>query len=261
MTDEPRELAAQDIEWVVDLAARRRQRIAGFAPRFWRPAPDARRVHSEWIGELIRSPDVVSLRTDRGFAIAAPNGNRLVVDDMAVDDAFWSTDGARLLGEVARRGPLRVVCPVPEPLRRQAVSELGLSVVETWWHRDLDPNPAPAESPLGDQPPVPAESLLGAEGVRLVPAPPIYAPGGPVLLVNAVASAAALAELEQAASRRGAVVAVVSQRPDAQHRDDQHRDDQPTADRPTVDGSTAVLLRAAGYRPTTEFFERLASGT
>ena len=179
---------------------------------------------------LIQSSKVVSTRTDHGFVIGVPDRGRIVIDDMALeDDALWPTDGDVLLRQAARSGPLRVVCPFPEASRRTAVANLGLSAVETWWHRDLEPDPAPADTS--------GESRLVVEGAaaRLVSAPPVYALGGPVLLITTVATASALGEIERAARRRGSVVAVVSQQPG----------DQLTAD----------LLKSAGYKRTTDFFE------
>jgi hypothetical protein len=50
----------------------------------------------------------------------------------------------------------------------------------------------------------------------LVAAPPVYAPGGPVLLVTKCQDGRMLDKLEREASRRGAAVSVVARRsPDA----------------------------------------------
>jgi hypothetical protein len=56
-----------------------------------------------------------------------------------------------------------------------------------------------------------------------------------VLLVTSLTDPAALRVIEDEASRRGAPVSVVSQRPD--------------------DQELAELLRSAGYKRTTEFYE------
>lgn len=69
---------------------------------------------------------------------------------------------------------------------------------------------------------------------RLVPAPPVYDPGGPVLLVTRVLDATWLADAEHAAAARGATVSVVSQAP--------------------ADHALAGLLTAAGYRRTTGYY-------
>lgn len=248
-------MIAADVDWVVGLAAERRERIAGYAPRFWRPAPDARRAHTSFLTGLIQAPGVVGLRTDRGFVIGVPDRGRLVIDDLALeDDSLWSTDGDLLLREVASSGPVRVVCPLPEPARRAAVAELGLSVVETWWHRDLASpqhhseakqvhNTGPKQvldteatqiHDTGPKQVLDAEARVVVDGAAgsVVAAPAVYAPGGPVLLVRTLPAAPALRAIEEAASRRGCVVSVVSMQSDDQ----------------------AERLVSAGYKRTTEFF-------
>jgi hypothetical protein len=70
-----------------------------------------------------------------------------------------------------------------------------------------------------------------------VPAPPVYNPGGPVLLVTEVESAGSLRRIETEAARRGAPVSVVTQEPN--------------------DVGLANLLAEAGYTLTTVFCEGL----
>lgn len=74
----------------------------------------------------------------------------------------------------------------------------------------------------------------GAAG-RLVAAPPVYDPGGPVLLVEVVRCAEALESIEASAAARGATVSVVKQRPE--------------------DSLLAFWLSDAGYVETTAFCE------
>jgi hypothetical protein len=153
-----------------------------------------------------------------------------VVDDMAMErDVFWPLDGEELLRAAGQVGRLRFVCPVPELLRASAATAVGLSVAESWWHRDLMQvsSDLPHEVELGVR-------VDGAVGC-LVAAPPVYAPGGPVLLVTSLTDPAALRVIEDEAARRGAPVSVVSQKPD--------------------DQELAELLRFAGYKRTTEFYE------
>jgi hypothetical protein len=235
-----RRLTRADLDWVVDLAAARRERLVPFAPRFWRRAPDARAVHREFLGGLIDSTDGPAIRTDHGFLFGIPQDGRIVVDDLALPpEASWAVEGDALLRRAAEAGPLRVVCPVPEESRRAAVIALGLEVVESWWHRDLERSAdRVGESSEPEAPGADARlSVEGAEG-RLVTAPPVYAPGGPVLLATSVPSSTALEALERLAARRGAPVAVVSLSP--------------------ADRAGAQLLSAAGYRRTTDFFEQPA---
>lgn len=223
-----RPLVQDDLEWVLDLSGARRERIVEFAPRFWRPAPQARQVHASYLRGQIANPEVLSARTDHGFLFASQRGERLDVDDMALDDdGRWPEDGYRLLRTAATAGDLRFVCPVPEPARTQAAVALGMSIGETWWHRDLEPadEPAPFDEP----------SLAVDGGIaRLVDAPPVYAPGGPVVLTWDVADDAALVAIEQLASVHGATVSVVSQQPD--------------------DAKRVELLESIGYKRTTDFF-------
>jgi len=186
-------------------------------------------VHQRFLRRQIDYPDVVSIRTDHGFLFGVPRGDLLVVDDMAVAvDSLWDIDGQRLLRAVDERGGVRFVCPVPEPARTRAAVALGMTHAESWWHRDLMPDPH-AVPP--DDPEVRVDGAAG----RLVPAPPVYAPGGPVLLVLDVGGAESLAAIEAEASSAGAVVSVVTQRP--------------------TDTNLADLLIHVGYTRTTDFFE------
>jgi hypothetical protein len=191
-----RPLLADDLPWVVELAEARGRQRQLFAPRFWRRAPDARNVHAGYLSPLLDDPDVVAVRTDHAFAIGlSRDGHRLVDDAEAERDDQWATEGAALLRRVAGDSSVRFVCPVSEPARAALAVELGLRRVETWWHRDL--------------PPVPADARPEDVPVHLVPAPPVYAPGGPVLLVTDPGRD--LARIEREAARRGAVVSVVTE--------------------------------------------------
>ena len=122
---------------------------------------------------------------------------------------------------------MRFVCPVPEPKRTALAVGLGLTCAETWWHRDLTERPA-------DFPDDASLQVRGAQG-RLVAAPPLYAPGGPVLFVTEFHDRRALAAIERQAASCGAAVSVVTQAPD--------------------DGVREALLRTIGYRRTCDFYE------
>ncbi|MFC7406660.1 hypothetical protein [Georgenia alba] len=232
-----RPLASSDLGWVVGLAAARRERLAGYAPRFWRPAPDARERHAPFLAGQIDDPGTVTVRTDRGYLLGAPQGDRLVADDMVLeDDSAWGSDGVALLLAAGRHADLRAVCPVPERARRETVEALGLTRVESWWTRDLPTS----ESSRSDGGRLAVESDGGRLTVdggagRLVTAPPVYAPGGPVLLVTEVTGLAPLLALEQAARQVGAVVSVVAV--------------------PAGDATGRDLLEDAGYRATTDYHE------
>ena len=221
-----RPLTMDDLEWVLDACGRRRAQLAAFAPRLWRSAPDARAQHRAYLGRQIEDPAVVALRTDHGFVLAAPHGQLMDVDDMALDDeTLWPVDGVLLLRFVLKRGDLRLVCPVPERTRTQTAIGLGMSLTESWWHRDLDPGVSAGVAGNSDV------MVNGASG-RLVTAPPVYAPGGPVLVICTLDTEASLSPIEDVAASEGAVVSVVPRSPR-----------QPTD----------ALVRA-GYLRTTDFF-------
>eukprot|EP01032_Pedospumella_encystans_P034647 gene34647-39174_t len=154
---------------------------------------------------------------------------------MAVEPAeHWASEGVALLRHASALGPIRFVVPGFESERLDAALDLGLEPDDIWWHRDLEP--FTGLNVVSEHKSV---SVEGAEG-RLVPAPPVYDPGGPVLLVTSVVSPEALRRVEQSAARRGARVSVVPQ--------------------PPADTSLATLLNHAGYTLTTFFFSTPADG-
>ena len=225
-----RPLTLDDLDWVVEVTRRRREALAAYAPLFWRPASDATERHRAFLAHLVAGPGSFGLRTEHGYALVVERGDHRLVDDMVVSpDERWADEGVALLGAVlAVPGRVRFVAPVAEPARTAAARSLGLDVAETWWHRDL-PDATPVSGAAAEI------DVPGATG-RLVPAPPVYDPGGPVLLVTRVESPPALAAVEAEAGARGATVSVVSQAPG--------------------DGDTAAIARSAGYVETTFFMER-----
>lgn len=228
-TDDVRPLTHDDLDWVVGLTRTRRERLVPHAPRFWRPAPDAAERHRAFLTHQIADADAVTLRTEHGYLVAVGRADRLVVDDMVVDPPeHWATEGVRLLECAGSHGALRFVVPAVERERMDAALDLGLEPAEVWWHRDLEP--ATGLNVVVQEPTI---SIEGASG-QLVPSPPVYDPGGPVLLVTSVDSVDALARIQQSAARRGATVAVVSQDPS--------------------DSASAALLTESGFVVTTYFF-------
>lgn len=206
----PRRMTNSDLEWAVDLLTRRREALVPFAPVYWAPVPDARDRHREFLrghlnGEI---PGAVGIRTDHAvlFGLARPD-DTLLLDDVAVtDESYWDPDGRALILAAARGRRVRFVCPTPEAARRACAESLGLATVEAWWHRELE---------LTGHPGVGALEVAGAE-VRLVDAPPIYAPGGPIAFVTAFDDAGSLEAAEAIGAAHGAVLSVVSQRAGAE---------------------------------------------
>jgi hypothetical protein len=221
-------LTAADLDWVLELIEPRRQQLAEYAPHFWNPAPNARRLHGRFLGAQIDNPELVTLRTDHGFVFAGPRNDGFIIDDFGVDSPDrWPTDGAALVRAAVTGHSVRIVCPVHELGRYRLAKSLGLTVTESWWTHDLDP--AGSVRAGADQ-----ISVDGSTG-RLLPAPAVYAPGGPVLILSTVGSRESLAAAERRAAAAGSPVAVVPQRAD--------------------DLSRAQLLTAAGYRRTTDYYD------
>ena len=231
--DPARAMTVADLPWVVEVTRQRRESLVPQAPRFWHPAEDATERHREFLASLIEDAGVLSVRTEHGYLIAVDRGPVWLVDDAVVtSDGDWAVEGVRLLQHAREHcGPLRVVVPVAETARLSAVSAVGLAPVEHWWHRDLDPAP---RSPDGTDHGT-SITVGGTQG-RLVPAPPVYDPGGPILLVTDVADRSSLRRIESEAAIRGATVSVVSQLPG--------------------DSKLEALLGDTGYSLTTAFCER-----
>jgi hypothetical protein len=195
----------EDLDAMVDVFHRQRLRYEAFSPVFWRVAADDRARHRPFVELLVRSPDVVTLVADGGAAIAVDRGAAgWLVDDFAVPaDDDWPTTGAALLDAVRRRvtGALTVVCAGRHEAKRAVLRAAGLIPCEAWWVREA------------------ADARAGGAGVGppvdgavadLVPAPPVYDPGGPALLVRAlpVTDGAVAAVLGRAAAQGAAVVVV-----------------------------------------------------
>ncbi len=224
-----RPLTLDDLGWVAELTRQRRERLAHHAPRFWRPAADAVERHTAFLARLVADPAAVTLRTEHGYLVGVERTGRLVVDDMVVDPAeHWASEGVALLERARAAAPLRLVVPAHETERLDAALDLGLEPAEVWWHRDLEP--PTGLNVVSEDPTITVEGAVA----QLVPAPPVYDPGGPVLLVTSVESADALTRVQQSAARRGATVAVVAQDP--------------------ADTATAALLADGGFVVTTYFF-------
>lgn len=198
-----RELTVTDVEWAVGVLRRRRETLVPFAPRLWRPADDADQRHAAFLAYVLGEGGGVGFRTDSSLIVATPGSDGWVVDDASVPDGEWTGEGVALWGRLAERlGSVRVrlVCPVPEEQRGAFARDAGLSPTTSWWHREVDRSHGTATDPV----------LPGA-AVTLVPAPPIYDPGGPILFVRDVADAAAPLAAAAEAARCGSPLVVVEQ--------------------------------------------------
>jgi hypothetical protein len=210
-----REMTADDAAWAAGLMERRRQVYAGYSPVFWRPRPGVTGLHARFLSGQIASPGYVALRTGHGFLIGQRRGQEGFVDDFAVDEtAGWDGDGAALLAAAWRRWEpdgveaVRVVTAHADHDKRAMLAALSLELAEQWWVRELEPAPAPPGQPA------PAGPVTGTGFTgRLVAAPPVYDPGGPVLDVGDLADDADLAGVEREAAGLGAVLLVLPAAP------------------------------------------------
>ena len=148
---------------------------------------------------------------------------------------------------------LRVVTARADEPKASLLRALGLRLVEQWWVRELpaapsraaghiagagvtsgSPEPAghpavggsPATAPPDAAGPNPRPNPRFAPPERIEgpgfsglfgPAPPVYDPGGPVLLADRVTAGAELGALAAEATRRGAVLLVVPAAPGSAH--------------------------------------------
>ncbi len=192
---------------------RRREAYADYSPVFWRPAQGATSLHTEFLQRQIARDEVVGLRTGHGFIVGELRRDEGFVDDFAVDDADrWDDEGRwMLLGaweRLAAKGAnsLRVVSAKRDVPKNESLEALGLSPIEEWWVKPLTPSASGHAHAAG---------VANGEGFsgHLGPAPPVYDPGGPVLLVRRIEPETSLGAMECDASSWGAVLAIVAQSP------------------------------------------------
>ncbi|MEU3270985.1 hypothetical protein ABZ639_09055 [Saccharomonospora sp. NPDC006951] len=222
-----RDLTPADLDWAVGTLRRYRDDLVPGAPLLWRPAADADEQHRAFLAHLIGDGGGRGFRTSGALLIASPSPHGWVVDDAAVPADSWATTGRALwaaLAATAEGETVRFVCPVPDTERRRFADSLGLTLTTSWWHKEIPGGPEHDEH---------TPHIEGAEA-RLVPAPPIYAPGGPVLFLTGVTEPAA-AVADARAAECGAALVVV--------------------DQPPGDPSLSAALAEAGYRRHCDFLE------
>ncbi len=201
-----RALGAGDAGWAAELMAARREAYAAYSPVLWRPARGIAELHAQFLGRQIQDPNSVALRTQNGFVISECGGGEGFIDDFAIDDCgSWAVDGFELLRAawvlLSARGTsaLRVVTAQADRPKVAMLVALGLQLVQQWWVKSVQPAPGFVHAPGRiDRPGV---------GGFLGPAPPVYDPGGPVLLADNVA--VDLDVLEDEAARMGAVLVIL----------------------------------------------------
>lgn len=211
-------MTKDDLAWAAALMERRRQVYAGYSPVFWRPRPGVTGLHERFLSRQIAAPECAALRGEHGFIIGQRRPGQGFVDDFAVDqDGGWDTDGAELLLAAWRRlsaggcVTMRVVTANADTAKSHMLRRLSLHLAEQWWVRELTPTAQPATNAA--QPATPGRvSGTGFSGI-FGPAPPVYDPGGPVLLAGTLAAEAGLATVEREAAALGAVLLIIPAAP------------------------------------------------
>jgi hypothetical protein len=207
------ELASGDAPWAAALMERRRREYERYSPVFWRPAVGAAGLHARFLRRQIESDQTIALRTDHGFAICQRRQAEGFVDDFTVDPpGRWDADGAELLLALAQRlaaggvHVLRVVTAQADAPKTALLRRCSLVVAEQWWVRELTPAVAPSAFCRVDGP-----SFSGL----LIPAPPVYDPGGPVYLADRASPEATGDGIARTAASHGAVLAIIPAAPDS----------------------------------------------
>ncbi len=214
-------LEADDISWAAELMDNRRKDYARYSPVFWRPRSGITSRHAGFLHHQAQTPSNVGLRTDHGFIIAQQRQDEGFVDDFAVDaEGTWAATGRELLhgawNQLVVRGVtvMRVVTAKADQAKVEMLVGGGLRLAEQWWVKPLEttgPGAAPGRTS--------GTSFSGILG----PAPPVYDPGGPVLLADRVTDDVDLTVLEREAAAMGAVLAVVPTKPAAEREQQLHQ--------------------------------------
>jgi hypothetical protein len=203
----PREASPDDVAEVAALLDAKRQEYVHYSPLFWRPAVDASTKHQLFLQALIVQDGPITLVQPGRGGLDGMIFSLRRADDWLVDDftvrapELWMETGRRLLDEVRRRigdSPLTVVCGQRDEPKRAMLRHEGGRLRDEWWVHLLADVGTSAREPSG------------ASG-RIITAPPVYDPGGPVCQVQEWdGSRVALDELERWAHAQGAVLTVVS---------------------------------------------------
>ncbi len=154
---------------------------------------------------LINNPEVVTLvAADGGALIAFDRGEKgWLIDDFAVPDDAWPKTGVALLRAAIERigATVTVVCAHRDEAKRDALRQFGLQLREEWWVRPANGADESVDESTADF------------SAKIISAPPVYDPGGPVLMSDALAATPrAIDELLAFGSAKDVAVMVVSAR-------------------------------------------------
>lgn len=231
-----RAASSEDVDEIARLLDAKRREYETYSPVFWRPAADAITKHKLFLEALITQGGPITLVQPGddgldGVIVALRRSDDWLVDDFAVrSPERWTQAGRALLDEVCTRAdgvPVTVVCGHRDEPKRALLHDGGGVLREQWWVRALA-----GVEPDSDSDPALAAGAVG----RLLTAPPVYDPGGPVCQARAWdGSRAALEGLERWARSQGAVLVVV-----------------PVG---AGDGNRQEVLRDVGYHVASDWYE------
>lgn len=263
MTNRPATMT--DLEAVIELTRRQRQRLAEWSPVYFNPRENADEGHAGWLAFLVESADfdtrvLVDDDTVLGFHHVITQASRIWVDDLCVvDDGQWPKAALEL-----RTVPAPWVACVARADVAQAAGlrSIGASPVSTF-HAATLPTPAASAGSNADVPTIShfepwsvqhsfaeqpfnpsmpgALVVVDADGGYAIGSPsanpPIYDPGGSTCVVDTIrgddrAGLLALA-MRSAAARGDAQMIVVCD---------------------SADGPLGEILAAAGFEPVVDMF-------
>lgn len=208
------DMVGHDCAWAAELMQKRRNNYASYSPVFWHQSPKAKSLHVESLHHQIVRENIIARRTGHGFIIAELRHLQGFVDDFAVDeDSRWDDEGRELLFNAWHRliakgaTSLTIVSAKRDEAKNRLIDSVGLSLIQQWWVKSVMPtgDDKRQDGPIEDK---------GFNGY-LGPTPPIYDPGGSVLLIRDIKDKTSLEDIEKQGSRWGAVLIVVSQTPNS----------------------------------------------
>ena len=148
-----RSAVAEDVPACIAIIQPYREKLAGYEPRFWKPAANAAAMSTMWFGHLFTTAEVAIVAEEdgavSGFLIAThvpsppifdiPGRTALIDDFMIADQARWDEVGGALLAEARRLlaakdyAQIVVVNAAKDPDKTAFLEKADLSLASQWW--------------------------------------------------------------------------------------------------------------------------------
>lgn len=237
-----RAATSADLPAIVSATRAQRRQLALWSPVYFNPRAGADAAHAGWLEFIVGSADhdtAVALDGNDpiAFYVRIPQDRHTWIDDLCITEPERWPQVLELIAETNVAPWVTCVSAHDEP-RREAMTEVGLAVISTYWVRstaDITPRPAPTTATTLDvgTTPGPHHTFGGsafspdAPGALVVTdgddgyavgspsaSPPIYDPGGPSCVIDQIVGRDRTMLLDQAlaaaAARGDAQVIVVS---------------------------------------------------